>query len=179
MMSVDDAVSRLALAMNQQRGNYFWEPIPVPLDTALRDFVEAFAQADAASQQQVVERLQHDHRVRISSFGIRLASMAVRFHDPELVVLGLIALWMGWPGVEDPRERVMDMAPMYQAAGKLDADPAELFDRAARIVGDKGFLRFLQAFLGRSEELKSLKTLGWREVMGPDGFRFEPGGLGW
>lgn len=178
-MNLDHAFDRAVLAMDEQRGNYFYEPIPVPLDEVLYDFIIAFAKADVRAQRRITERLTQRQRTRVTSLSVRLASMAVRNQDPELVVLGLIAQWLGWPGVRDSRERVMRLAPMYQAALKLDASPAELFDRAATIVHDEEFRELLRAFDSRPEDKKSLKALGYREVMGPDGFRFEPGGMGW
>lgn len=165
--------------MDEQRGNYFYEPIPVPLDRVLHDLIAAFAEADARSQRQLAEGLTQRQRNLITSFGVRLASMAVRNHDSELVVLGLVAQWLGWPGVEDFRERVMSLAPLYQATTKLEASPAALFERAATIVHDEEFRDVLRAFDSRPEATKSLKALGYREVMGRDGFRYEPGGMGW
>jgi hypothetical protein len=178
-MTLDEAFEKAERAMAEQRGRYFWEPIPVPLDSAMYDLVSAFAQADARSQSRLLERLTKGQRDLISSFSIRLASMAVRERDPDLVVLGLVAQWLGWPAVEDPRERVMDQAPLYHAAVKLEANPAELVDRAAAITRDEDFRTQLRVFVSRPEETKTLKLLGYREVMGPDGFRFEPGGSGW
>jgi hypothetical protein len=178
-MTLDDLFERAAQAVDGQRGNYFWEPIPVPLDGVLYDLLSAFAQADAPSRRRLVERLTERQRTHLTSFSVRLASMAVRGHDPELIVLGLVAQWLGWPGVEDVRERVMRLAPMYHAAVKLEASPVDVFDRAARIVGDEEFRRSIRAWLGRPENKKTLRSLGYREVTGRDGFRFEPGGSGW
>jgi hypothetical protein len=178
-MDLGEAHRNAIVAMDEQRGNYFWEPIPVPLDGVLRDFTAAFARADARSQRQVAEQLTRRQRTRMTSFGVRAASMAVREQDPELLVLGLVAQWLGWPGVEDPRERVMSLAPMYQAAMKLEARPAEVFDNAATAVHDEEFRDLLRALDSRPEAMKSLAAVGYREVTGPDGLRFEPGGMKW
>lgn len=174
-----EAYRNAVVAMDEQRRNYFWEPIPVPLDGVLRDFTAAFARADARSQRQVGEQLTPRQRIRVTSFSVRAASMAVREQDPELLVLGLVALWLGWPGIEDPRERVMNLPPMYQAAMKLEARPAEVFDKVATAVHDEEFRDLLRAFDSRPEDMKSLAALGYREVTSPDGFRFEPGGMKW
>lgn len=178
LMDLGEVHRNAVVAMDEQRGNYFWEPIPVPLDGVLRDFTAAFARADARSQRQVAEQLTLRQRTRMTSFSVRAASMAVREQDPELLVLGLVAQWLGWP-VEDARERVMRLAPMYQAAMRLEARPAEVFDKAAMAVHDEEFRDLLRAFDSRPEDIKSLAALGYREVTGPDGFRFEPGGMKW
>lgn len=174
-MTLDEAFEIAARAADEQRGNYFWEPIPTGLDTPLYGLVAAFAEAETRSRGRLVEQLTRRQRIYLTSFGVRLASMAVRELDPELIVLGLVALGLGWPGVGDLRESMMDLAPVYQAAMKLEAIPADLFGRAARIVGDDDFSRFLRAWLRRSERDKSLKVMGYREVTDADGFRFVPG----
>src|SRR5262245_29636438 len=117
-MTLDEAFEIAARAADEQRGNYFWEPIPTRLDTPLYGLVAAFVEAETRSRGRLVEQLTRRQRIYLTSFGVRLASMAVRELDPELIVLGLVALGLGWSGVGDLRESMMDLAPVYQAAMK-------------------------------------------------------------
>ena len=175
-MTLDDTFASVCIAMDAHKGNYFWEPIPIALDDELLELVTEFIAADETARDRLLNELTNRHRQLLASFAVRLASIAVRSGDPERVLTGLIALWLGLP--EDDREAVMDVAPLYHAALKLGADPTELFERASTVASDETFHQFLRSFLSRSEHDKSLRALGYHEAEGPDGFRFEPGGSG-
>jgi hypothetical protein len=60
---------------------------------------------------------------------------------------------------------------MYHAALTLGIDPVTTFRAAEAIARDESFTGFLEDFLSRSEEDKSLKALGYRDISEPDGFR--------
>ena len=163
------------MAMDAHKGNYFWEPIPIPLDAVLQLFVREFIPAADRDRAEILSRLTPRHRQLLGSFGTRSATLAARSRNPDLITEGLIALRLGWPA-DDVREQVRDLAPMYSAALKTGVTPAEIFRRAAGIARDDDFSTFLEEFLSRPAEENSLKALGYREVNHADGFRFEPGG---
>lgn len=175
MDQFNEVYTDTAAAMDAQRGNYFYEPIPIPLDEKIRRFVETFTASDEDNRHAVMHRLTPRHKELCSSFGVRSASVAVRANDRQALTDGLIALHLGWPN-EDSRLQVRDLAPMYAAALKLNLEPEIAFREAEAIVRDAPYTDFLEDFLSRSAEDKSLKALGWREVNASDGFRFTPGG---
>jgi hypothetical protein len=171
---LDEAFAAAAAAMDAHRGNYFYEPIPISLDDILSQFVHEFASSDDISRKRVTLRLTPRYRQLFGSFGVRSAAVAVRSHRSEPLVEGLVALALGWP-TEDVREQIRDLAPMYHATLKLGIDPEATFRKAEAIVRAGQFTEFLEDFLNRSEQDKSLKALGYSEVNPPDGIRFNPG----
>jgi hypothetical protein len=161
-------------AMDAHKGNYFYEPIPIQLDTTLQLVVREFMTADEGDRAGVLSQLTPRYRQLLVSLGSRLAILGARRRNPDLITEGLIALRLGWPE-EDSRDQIRDLAPMYHAALRAGADPAELFRSAAGIARDNDFTSFLEEFVSRPDDENSLEALGWREVDHTDGFRFEPG----
>jgi hypothetical protein len=171
---LDEAFAAASVAMDEHRGNYFYEPIPISLDDTLRQLVQAFAASDDVSRKKVIRQFTPRYRQLFGSFGVRSASVAVRSHRSEPLIEGLLALDLGWP-TPDVREQIRDLAPMYHAALKLGIDPVMTFRAAEAIARDDAYADFLENFLSRPEEDKSLEALGYREFSAPDGFRFNPG----
>jgi hypothetical protein len=174
-MSLTDLFAEARTSMDAHKGNYFWEPIPIPLDAVLQRFVRDFMTADDANRAQVLQQLTPRYRQLLESFGIRSATLGARNQNPDLITEGLIALRLGWPA-DDVREQIMHLAPMHHAALMAGGDPAEIFRMAAAVARDSDFSSFLEEFLSRPDDEKSLKALGFREVTHADGLRFEPGG---
>jgi hypothetical protein len=174
-MGLTQAFAEARKAMDAHKGNYFWEPIPIPLDTVLQLFVREFIAAADRDRAEILSHLTPRHRQFLGSFGTRSATLAARSRNSDLITEGLIALRLGWPS-DDVREQVRDLAPMYHAALKAGTSPQEIFRRAVGIARDDDFGAFLEEFLSRPDDENSLKALGYREGNHADGFRFEPGG---
>lgn len=174
-MALTDVFAEARQCMDAHKGNYFWEPIPIPLDAVLARFVREFMTDDDVNRVEILQQVTPRHRQLLESFGVRSATLGARHQNPDLITEGLIALRLGWPA-DDVREQIMDLAPMYHAAHRIGADPAEIFRMAAAVARHNDFSSFLEEFLSRPESEKSLKALGFREVNHADGLRFEPGG---
>jgi hypothetical protein len=173
-MALTDAFAEARESMDAHKGNYFWEPIPIPLDAVLQRFVRDFMTTDDVNRSEIFQQLTPRHRQLLGSFGTRSATLGARHQNPDLITEGLIALRLGWLA-DDVRDQIRDLAPMYHAALRTGADPAEIFRMAAGAARDNAFSSFLEDFLSRSDDEKSLKALGFREVNHADGLRFEPG----
>ena len=174
-MGLAQAFADAREAMDAHKGNYFYESIPIELDTTLQLVVREFITADEGYRAGVLSQLTPRYRQLLLSLGTRLAILGARSRNPDLITEGLIALRLGWPE-EDIRDQIRDLAPMYHAALKAGADPTALFRSAAGIAQDNDFTSFLEEFVSRPDDDNSLEALGWREVDHADGFRFEPGG---
>jgi hypothetical protein len=174
-MGLTDTFAEARESMDAHKGNYFWEPIPISLDAVLQRFVREFMTADDVNRVEILQHLTPRYRQLLCSFGTRSATLGARHQNPDLVTEGLIALRLGWPQ-DDMRDQIRDLAPMYHATVRTGADPAEIFRRAAGVARDNDFSSFLEDFLSRPDDEKSLEALGFREVNHADGLRFEPGG---
>ena len=74
-------------------------------------------------------------------------------------------------GVSDVREDILRLTLIHAAALKLGIDPRSVFLESARQFGlDDTY--GLEAFLKRSDEDKSLDSMGYVEGADDDGFRF-------
>jgi hypothetical protein len=175
---VEDAFAVAGAAIDAHRGDYTREAMPSPLDGVLFDLVSAFVDAGRASRRHVLARLTARQRRILSAFGIRLGSMAVREDDTDLLELALVACGLGWPVVAGGREFLVEMAPLYDAALKLAVRPSGLFERSAAVVGVPAYGQALTELAARGDGFATLTSRGWREVIGPDGFRYEFSELG-
>ena len=137
-------------AVDEYRGNYYWESIPVALDEVLRRFVVEFSAAPDERRNHIEDQLTPRQRDHLSSFGVRSASIAIRSDSVEPLIEGLVALRLGWP-TEDVRGRIRDLAPIYHAAKLVGADPVATFRKAAEIARSTGFENFLEDFVARSD----------------------------
>lgn len=171
---LEEAFAEAQAAVDQHRGNYYWEPIPVALDHVLQRFVLEYSAASDERRNHIADQLTPRQRDHLSSFGVRSASIAVRSDSVEPLIEGLVALRLGWP-TEDVRERIRDLAPMYYAAKMVGADPVATFRKAGEIARSQSFESFLEDFVARSDEDKSLKALGFHIRDAPDGLRIDPG----
>ncbi len=131
-MGLAHAFADARQAMDAHKGNYFYEPIPIQLDTTLQQVVREFMTADEDDREGVLSQLTPRYRQLLLSLGTRLAILGARSRNPDFITEGLIALRLGWPE-EDLRDQIRDLAPMYHAAFKAGADPAELFRRQPQL----------------------------------------------
>lgn len=86
-------------------------------------------------------------------------------------MVGLVALVLG--GLDRGNEEAILVLPLhYKSAEKLGVDPADVFESAARLVGDPGATQ-LRAFVKRPEADRNLSSMGYREVADEGGLLYE------
>jgi hypothetical protein len=110
------------------------------------------------------------HASGLLAFAERMASLAVRTGNPQLVREGLEALAFG-AGLVDIREAILILPLLYQSLRKLDVDATNYFAGAIGL-GDAQFDSVLREFPNRDEENRSIEVMGYIEGRDQDGFRY-------
>jgi predicted proteasome-type protease len=102
------------------------------------------------------------------TFSERMAVLAVRENSQARLWQALLAQVVEdfrW----DYRENLMVLSVVYHSAKKIGADAKELFQRAADLAGARA-ADYLRAF---SLHPRSIRSMGYREVIAEDGFRYQ------
>ncbi len=107
----------------------------------------------------------------LNTFAERMASLAVRDQDPDRLRVGLLALVLG--GRDDGDRGSLPVAALiFDAAKRLDMDPASLFGTIGLQIGEPG-LSALRAFAARKEEDRTIEAMGYRKRDRPDGLLYQ------
>src|SRR5262245_44783288 len=115
--------------------------------------------------------ISESQRYTLLAYSERMASLAVRERSQELIVLGLIALAVAGCEVGDWRDSIVVIAPNYDAALRLKADPGVLFEKAAALLPDDS-AEELRAYLRRPAHDKTLEVMGYVPDADAGGFRY-------
>src|ERR1700682_145124 len=106
----------------------------------------------------------------LRAYAVRMASLAVRRHDPAPLVGAVIANVVGGLD-ENMHESLMAMAPIEDAARRLNVELPQLFEQASKTVGHPGTVN-LMVWLTRKPEDRSLASMGYAAATDVDGFRY-------
>ena len=146
-------------------------PLPESRDEEVQQFVDSLIEGGpAAVAKAIAVATEHGRRV-LRAYAERMASLAVRQKDPDLLLGAVVALVVG--GLDkNARESLMAMAPIDDSARRLDVRLSDLFERASRIVGHPGTVNLVM-WLNRRPEDRSLKSMGFVAAEEPEGFRYK------
>jgi hypothetical protein len=101
----------------------------------------------------------------------RMASLAIREGQEELVFLGLIALALAYRH-GDYRDCLVRLAPLEDAATRLVGSPDATFRKAAKLLEPSLAGQVIDLWLMRKPHDRSLKAMGYVAGADPDGFRY-------
>jgi hypothetical protein len=145
--------------------------IPQPRDREISELLRAWIALEESSRKVAAQGILEDQRFTLLGYSERMASLAVRDHNPEWIILGLLALGIdGWRG--DWRDNAAIICLHYDAAKKLDIQIESTFEKAAVLLSMKAG-NALRSFLRRSAEDKTLEAMGYVVGSDVDGFRYK------
>jgi hypothetical protein len=156
------------------RNNHGYGPLPIPQprDTQISELLRSWMALDAPTRQASARGILPEQRFTLLAYSERMASLAVRTRDEELIILGLVALGVdGWQ-LGDWRDNALVVALHYDAAQRIASDAASVFEKAAALVPPEP-AKFLRSFLQRSAANKSLEAMGYVVGTDGDGFRYQ------
>jgi hypothetical protein len=146
-------------------------PIPQPRDLEISELLRTWMTLDKFGRQASAQGVLETQRFTLLGYSERMASLAVRKHEQEPIFLGLLALGIdGWRG--DWRDNAVLIALHYDAAQRIAADAATLFERAATFLSPKA-ASALRSFLRRSATDKTIEAMGYVVATDADGFRYK------
>jgi hypothetical protein len=144
--------------------------IPNEIDDEITDLVKGYLELDDEDKRTVRLSVERDQKFVFLAFAERMASLAIRLESREPLMLAMIAMFLQI-GIGDVREDIIRLSLVHAAAQKLEIDPRSVFMESAQQFG-LGDTSGLEAFLRRSDEDKSIKSMGYTEGMDQGGFRF-------
>jgi hypothetical protein len=142
------------------------------MDAQITDFVNFYIQATHPERQEILSNMRPEFSDAFFAFSERMAALAVRQQARERIVNGLVALL-----IEDFRFDFRDtlrrLAPLYQSASKIGADPSLLFLEAAS-YGTNDVAKAIAEFPERPPNDRSLESMAYKEEQadGSTGFRY-------
>jgi hypothetical protein len=154
---------------DSRRERWLWNPVRVPLDSALADLVRRYSGSDAAGRARMRKSIAVDDFDELLTFANRAAVFALREHSTEHVRDGLAAVAM----IDMARSHSFDtdftapVALLHHVATRIGADAAVLL-REAGALAEESVAKFLTGFPDFPAE-KMLKFRELHEVQTPGG----------
>jgi len=144
--------------------------MPNEIDDEITDVIKGYLELDDGEKRKVRESVERDQKFVFLAFAERMASLAIRLRSQEPLMIAMMAMFLQI-GTGDVREDILRLTLIHAAAQKLGIDPRCVFLESARQFGLDD-TSGLEAFLKRSDEDKSLDSMGYVEGADEDGFRF-------
>lgn len=155
------------------KNNHGYGPLPIPQqrDFEIETLLRAYMTLDATARQAESSTFTQGQQLTLGAYSERMASLAVRKHDEELIFLGLLALSVdGWRW--EWRDNIIILALHYDACKRIGVNPDVMFKKAAALLPPAA-AKELAAFSTRTEHNKSLEAMRYVAGSDADGFRYQ------
>ena len=160
--------SLLALLKMALDSAYYQQAIPSEVDERISNILASLSTSDSVGLELIADGVAGDEARVLGLFAERMASLAVRENSIEPVKQGLLALLL-YARTEDPRDVLLVLSLLHDAVIKTSGTPKSVFAEISSIIGDAGFLN---DFLNRSDEDKSIDSMGYKESKNEEGFLY-------
>jgi hypothetical protein len=148
--------------------DYRLDPVPDPRDVKVAQLIKTWMGLSDEDRSEAQSQVSRQQSFVLQTFGERMASLAVRERNPEALLLGLLALGIEG-GSYDWRDNYLIVPLHYDAAQRIGANPAPIFDNVANLVGGT-FAKYLRMFL---QDPQPIEVMGYLVRLGSGGFRYE------
>lgn len=153
---------------------YLRRRIPHKLDDIVKEFVNTYRSASAVDRQQLTSGLTPRAAGVLSSFGERMAAVAVRARSDEYLRLGLVGMGLAEGRLDDPRANLIVLAAVNHSAIRIGTNLRALVDEIAFDLPAQAVAAF-RAFTQRDDRDKSLRAMGLGTIGSGDDFRYVSG----
>jgi hypothetical protein len=144
-------------------------PTQNSLDSALREFCRAFAEADEDSRARIRESISTDEFYTLLMFSKRAAVFAMREQNVDWVVNGLTAVAMVEQERTDFRDILWALGVLYHSAKRIGDNP-DILLRNAAAISEPNVSELILGFIRRSPTDKNLQSSwGYDEVQTANG----------
>jgi hypothetical protein len=145
---------------------YLDERLPSGRDKEITRLIAAAS--DGGRLRELAGQLSETHVPVLLVFAERMASLAVRLGDAEVMRQGLMAVCLSF-GVADRRDALLVLPLLWRTAERLRLDPAAELMAVHQAVGCEELARFT----ARRPEDRTIASMGYVETRDDDGFRYE------
>jgi hypothetical protein len=160
-----------AWLLNENNRGYLQQPIPQARDSQISSLLKAWMALNEFDRKKSSSEILLEQQDTLLIYSERMAALAVRERNPDLITLGLVAIGVdGWERF-DPRENLLIVPLHYDAAQRIGANPETIFTSVAQLLPETS-AEGLRSFLRRSQPDKSLEAMGYVASSDGDGFRY-------
>lgn len=152
----------LQILSSAQNHGYLPLPIPAPRDAEIDDLLASTPVSALAAE---------EHWPVLRAYAERMASLAVRERDPEILRRGLVALGLAGLG-QGSADALTELPLFHDGAERIGEDAGRLFRSVGAELGG-AVEAAVEAFLARSPEDRSLDAMGYRAGHDAGGFRYQ------
>jgi len=147
---------------------YARSPIPASDDDALYQLFARFATDDVTENH--APKFSTDEEWVAAIFAKRMAVLGVRERDENRIRTGLRALTL-LRGAIDLRDAIIYLAPLYDAASRINADADAMFRSFSRYSAP--IVPHIVSFPDRTPEARSLAAMGFVVAQDESGFTYK------
>lgn len=159
---------------DKQFSGYLRRQIPHELDGAVEKVVAAYRSGTHAAKQALLDDLNPRTAGVLSSYGERMAAVAVRARSDEPLRRGIVAVGMADGKLDDSRTNLVVLAAINHSAESVGTDLSRLINDLQSDLPPSA-LANLRAFVQRNERDKSLQAMGLATMGSGDSFRYTSG----
>jgi hypothetical protein len=167
---MSDTVDLLLYLASDVTDGYGPRPIPSSIDEKVSELIASFEAMDAIGRRAALSIMEQRHGFVLIAFAERMSSLSVRTKRQDLIVSALSALAIAAKLVYF-KEAMPVMSLLYRSVQKLGQNPRCILSNLGSLA-DQQFSEFVNNFLKRSEEDRSIEAMGYEETSDADGFRY-------
>lgn len=164
MTTIENALQKLA---SEYTHGYGPTPIPNQIDKEIEFLIDAVTKDTEAK---ILPEMNETHGFVLLAYAERMASLAVRENDVDILSRGLTSLSIASKLVYI-KEVLPVLALLYHSASKLGIDLLELLS-ALNLDDDDELTPYIKRFPNRSTEDRSIQAMGYVEGDDGGGFRY-------
>ena len=164
MATLEGTLKKLA---SEYTHGYGSSPLPCQIDEEVESLVDVVTGDDEA---RTLLEMNETHGFVLLAYAERMASLAVRENSVDILSKGMAALGIASRLIY-VKESLPVLALIHDSASKLGVDPPELFSTLPLHEGDE-LKAYVDSFLNRSGEDRSIQAMGYVEGEDEGGFRY-------
>jgi len=150
---------------------YFWSPIPSPMDDELSKLVDLFIQSDSTEVGEALSLMTNSHMDVLRNYAERNASRSVRERRPELISHALSALAIASKWADTPTISTTILSLLYRSGELIDL-PAITESTYPIAFDNPEFVDYWNQFRARCERDRTIEVMRYAEGTDQDGFRY-------
>lgn len=166
---MEEVLQRLSRICARRRIGY-GKALPGDLDQEFVELAQDYISAGDDEREQIRSEIPDGCRLLLLGFSSRLATLAARSEDRQLLKLALVAHSLE-DFRHDERENIIELTLIHHVAEQLGLKAADLFAAAMRISSERAAKHF-QRFVDRPDSSKTLASMGWVEISTDDGVEY-------
>ncbi len=147
-------------------------PFLLEVEEDLSVWMPRFESFDEQARKRIREMVSLELAAKFLTFSLRIATFSIRTSNLEFILSGALALVVD-DDLLDFRDVLRVTCVLYDAGVRLKCKPDAFLQRAAAVATPMRSSLLRENFLGGPDYMKSIRSMGFEAVDGPDGFYYK------